>query len=73
VHEGHQLSTQALVDGRYAAFEMRSSSSMLGKGMCRCRQRRLRASETSRVLLLVRNTSGVERALTVPISGIETW
>ena len=52
---------------------MRSSSSTVGKGMYRCRQRRLRASEMSRVLLLVRNTMGEVRALMVPISGIEIW
>ncbi len=41
--------------------------------MCRNRQRRFRASDSSRVLLEVRNTSGIWLALTVPSSGIETW
>ena len=42
--------------------------------MYRCRQRRFSASEISRVLLLVRKTSGGSAfAFTVPISGIDTW
>src|SRR6185503_12735073 len=56
------------------ALMIRCSSSMSGNGMYRCRQRRFSASEISRVLLLVRKTSGgSRRARTVPISGIETW
>jgi hypothetical protein len=34
---------------------------------------RFRASDSSRVLFEVRNTSGICVALTVPSSGIETW
>ena len=50
------------------------SNSMSGNGMYRCRQRRFRASESSRVLFEVRNTSGgCAAAFTVPISGILTW
>ena len=49
------------------------SNSVVGKSMCKCKQRRLSASERSRVSLLVRNTSGFERPLSVPSSGIDTW
>ena len=56
------------------AWMMRCSRSMSGNGMYRCRQRRLRASEISRVLFEVRNTIGGSFvAFTVPISGIDTW
>src|SRR6202044_3716139 len=41
--------------------------------MYRYRQRRLSASESSRELLDVRNTSGVAAAGIVPSSGMATW
>ena len=41
--------------------------------MNRCRQRRLRPSDSSRALLEVSTTSGMCRALMVPSSGTETW
>ena len=41
--------------------------------MWRKRQRRFKASDSSRVLLEVRTTNGVDEATTVPSSGIETW
>ena len=50
-----------------------SSRCASGSGMCRCRQRRFRASPRSRTLLEVRKTSGGIRALITPISGTETW
>ena len=52
---------------------MSSSSPGAGKSMKRCRQRRLRPSESSRALLEVSTTSGMCLAFTVPSSGIETW
>jgi len=41
--------------------------------MCRKRQRRLSASDSSRVLFEVRNTIGICFAVIVPSSGIDTW
>ena len=52
---------------------IRSSSFCSGKPICRCRQRRFRASPRSRSLFEVRITVGGETAETVPSSGIVTW
>ena len=41
--------------------------------MKRCRQRRLRPSDSSRALFEVSTTSGMCLALIVPSSGTETW
>ena len=41
--------------------------------MCRYRQRRFSASDSSRVLFEVRKTIGSWVARTVPSSGIDTW
>ncbi len=41
--------------------------------MYRYRQRRLSASDRSRVLLEVRKTIGICRPVTVPIPGMDTW
>ena len=51
---------------------MRRSNSASGKSMCRNRQRRLSASESSRVALEVNTTSGARSALMVPNSGTVT-
>src|SRR6187200_149512 len=52
---------------------IRSSSLCSGKPMCRCRQRRFKASPRSRSLLEVRITVGAATATIVPSSGIVTW
>ena len=44
-----------------------------GKSMCRNRQRRLSASDSSRVALEVSTTNGGRSAVMVPSSGTVTW
>ncbi|EAU63378.1 hypothetical protein STIAU_7170 [Stigmatella aurantiaca DW4/3-1] len=54
------------------ARTIRNSRSRSGKSMCRCRQRRFNASDSSRALFEVRMTRGMCLARKVPNSGMVT-